>query len=180
MSESLRNDLPDFIHVGTIFPGYVDTPLTGQVEGGMNADKFAEIVKQSNVIMEDAVRKQLDLLVQADSPMAAAIAALDISEFEDSIDKLLKLTPNEVPSYLPAGNHYPNKDALIDLIFNKNVTTSSEALRSRGIKVNKPVQGVLLDIKKRIKKRTDRKKPEIDPWDDSPVGSSWDITDPKD
>ena len=45
LSESLRNDLPDFIHVGTIFPGYVDTPLTGQVEGGMNADKFAEIVK---------------------------------------------------------------------------------------------------------------------------------------
>jgi NAD(P)-dependent dehydrogenase (short-subunit alcohol dehydrogenase family) len=46
LSESLRNDLPDFIHVGTIFPGYVDTPLTGQVEGGMNADKFAEIVKE--------------------------------------------------------------------------------------------------------------------------------------
>ena len=45
LSESLRNDLPDFIHVGTIFPGYVDTPLTGQVEGGMNAHKFAEIVK---------------------------------------------------------------------------------------------------------------------------------------
>ena len=46
LSESLRNDLPDFIHVGTILPGYVDTPLTGQVEGGMNADKFAEIVKE--------------------------------------------------------------------------------------------------------------------------------------
>jgi len=45
LSESLRNDLPDFIHVGTIFPGYVDTPLTGQVEGGMNADKFAQIVR---------------------------------------------------------------------------------------------------------------------------------------
>lgn len=142
--------------------------------------KFAEIVKQSNVIMEDAVRKQLDLLVQADSPMAAAIAALDISEFEDSIDKLLKLAPNEVPSYLPAGDHYPNKDALIDLIFNENVTTSSEALRSRGVQVNKPIQGTLLEIRKRIKKRKNRKKPEIDPWDDSPVGSSWDITDPTD
>ena len=46
LSESLRNDLPDFIHVGTIFPGYVDTPLTGQIEGGMNADKFAEIIKE--------------------------------------------------------------------------------------------------------------------------------------
>ena len=46
LSESLRNDLPDFIHVGTIFPGYVDTPLTSQAEGGMNADKFAEIVKE--------------------------------------------------------------------------------------------------------------------------------------
>ena len=44
LSESLRDDLPDFIHVGTIFPGYVDTPLTGEVEGGMNADKFAKIV----------------------------------------------------------------------------------------------------------------------------------------
>ena len=46
LSESLRNDLPDFIHVGTIFPGYVDTPLTAQAEGGMNAEYFAEIVKQ--------------------------------------------------------------------------------------------------------------------------------------
>ena len=46
LSESLRNDLPDFIHVGTILPGYVDTPLTAQVGGGMNADDFAEIVKQ--------------------------------------------------------------------------------------------------------------------------------------
>ena len=46
LSESLRNDLPDFIHIGTIIPGYVDTPLTGQIEGGMNADKFAEIIKE--------------------------------------------------------------------------------------------------------------------------------------
>jgi NAD(P)-dependent dehydrogenase (short-subunit alcohol dehydrogenase family) len=46
LSESLRNDLPDFIHVGTIFPGYVDTPLTAQAEGGMNADHFAKIVKR--------------------------------------------------------------------------------------------------------------------------------------
>ena len=46
LSESLRNDLPDFIHVGIIIPGYVDTPLTGQIEGGMNADKFAEIIKE--------------------------------------------------------------------------------------------------------------------------------------
>ncbi len=46
LSESLRNDLPDYIHVGTIIPGYVDTPLTNQVEGGMNADEFANIVKQ--------------------------------------------------------------------------------------------------------------------------------------
>ena len=46
LSESLRNDLPDFIHIGIIIPGYVDTPLTGQIEGGMNADKFAEIIKE--------------------------------------------------------------------------------------------------------------------------------------
>jgi len=46
LSESLRNDLPGYIHVGTIIPGYVDTPLTNQVEGGMNADEFADIVKE--------------------------------------------------------------------------------------------------------------------------------------
>ena len=46
LSESLRDDLPDFIHVGTIFPGYVDTPLTGNASGGMNADEFASIVKK--------------------------------------------------------------------------------------------------------------------------------------
>ena len=46
LSESLRGDLPDFIRVGTIFPGYVDTPLTGNASGGMNADEFASIVKK--------------------------------------------------------------------------------------------------------------------------------------
>ena len=46
LSESLRNDLPDYIHVGTIFPGYVDTPLTSQVDGGMNVDEFANIIKE--------------------------------------------------------------------------------------------------------------------------------------
>ena len=46
LSESLRGDLPDFIQVGTIFPGYVDTPLTGNASGGMNADEFASIVKR--------------------------------------------------------------------------------------------------------------------------------------
>ena len=46
LSESLRDDFPDFIHVGTIFPGYVDTPLTGNASGGMNADEFASIVKK--------------------------------------------------------------------------------------------------------------------------------------
>ena len=46
LSESLRGDLPDFIQVGTIFPGYVDTPLTGNASGGMNADEFASIVKK--------------------------------------------------------------------------------------------------------------------------------------
>ena len=46
LSESLRNELPDYIHVGTIFPGYVDTSLTSQVEGGMNVDEFANIIKE--------------------------------------------------------------------------------------------------------------------------------------
>ena len=46
LSESLRNDLPDYIHVGTIFPGYVDTPLTSQGDGGMNVDEFANIIKE--------------------------------------------------------------------------------------------------------------------------------------
>jgi len=46
LSESLRNDLPNYIHVGTIFPGYVDTPLTSQVDGGMNVDEFANIIKE--------------------------------------------------------------------------------------------------------------------------------------
>ena len=59
LSESLRNDLPDYIHVGTIFPGYVDTPLTSQVEGGMNSDEFASIIKEQikneeNIIVSHA------------------------------------------------------------------------------------------------------------------------------
>jgi NAD(P)-dependent dehydrogenase (short-subunit alcohol dehydrogenase family) len=59
LSESLRNDLPDYIHVGTIFPGYVDTPLTSQVDGGMNVDEFANIIKEQikneeNIIVSHA------------------------------------------------------------------------------------------------------------------------------
>ena len=46
LSESLRDDLPDFIQVGTILPGYVDTPLTENASGGMNVDEFASIVKK--------------------------------------------------------------------------------------------------------------------------------------
>ena len=75
LSESLRNDLPDFIHVGTILPGYVDTPLTGQVEGGMNADKFAEIVKkqiknEEHIIVSHAyntvhIEKRINEITQA-------------------------------------------------------------------------------------------------------------------
>jgi NAD(P)-dependent dehydrogenase (short-subunit alcohol dehydrogenase family) len=52
LSESLRDDLPDFIHVGTIFPGYVDTPLTAGAAGGMSPDAFAAIVKKQ--IEDDA------------------------------------------------------------------------------------------------------------------------------
>lgn len=52
LSESLRRDLPDFIHVGTIFPGYVNTPLTGDGDGGMQADEFADIVKQQIIAGE--------------------------------------------------------------------------------------------------------------------------------
>ena len=75
LSESLRDDLPDFIHVGTIFPGYVDTPLTGQVEGGMDADKFASIVinqikNEEHIIVSHAynsvhIEKRMNEITQA-------------------------------------------------------------------------------------------------------------------
>ena len=65
LSESLRNDLPDFIHVGTIFPGYVDTPLTSQAEGGMNADEFAKIVKEQ--IKNELSNVEKDFIKQIDT-----------------------------------------------------------------------------------------------------------------
>ena len=68
-------DLPNFIHVGTIFPGYVDTPLTGQVEGGMDADKFASIVidqikNEEHIIVSHAynsvhIEKRMNEITQA-------------------------------------------------------------------------------------------------------------------
>ena len=46
LTQSLRHDMPTFIHLGTIFPGYVETPLTGSSSAGhaMNADAFAETI----------------------------------------------------------------------------------------------------------------------------------------
>ncbi len=46
LTQSLRHDMPAFIHLGTIFPGFVETPLTGPSSVGyaMNADKFSEII----------------------------------------------------------------------------------------------------------------------------------------
>ena len=67
LSESLRQDLPDFIHVGTIFPGYVSTPLTGNGDAGMPADEFAEIVKKQIVAGEHFIVSHSYNMVHVDA-----------------------------------------------------------------------------------------------------------------
>lgn len=46
MTESLREDLPDHVHAGTLIPGWVFTPLGEErfMKHGMPVEKFAEIV----------------------------------------------------------------------------------------------------------------------------------------
>tara|TARA_B100000886_G_scaffold338662_1_gene302034 strand:+ start:260 stop:1081 length:822 start_codon:yes stop_codon:yes gene_type:complete len=77
LSESLRDDLPDFIHVGTIFPGYVDTPLTGEVEGGMNADKFAKIVVEQIKNEEHIIVSHAHNMVHIENRYKEIISAYD-------------------------------------------------------------------------------------------------------
>jgi NAD(P)-dependent dehydrogenase (short-subunit alcohol dehydrogenase family) len=46
LSEAFREEMPDFVHVGTIFPGFVQSDLTGPDFGkyAMETDRFAGIV----------------------------------------------------------------------------------------------------------------------------------------
>ncbi|MEO1029204.1 MAG: SDR family NAD(P)-dependent oxidoreductase [Pseudomonadota bacterium] len=46
MTEAFREEMPDHVTVGTIFPGFVHSEMTGDVGAqlGMNTDEFAEIV----------------------------------------------------------------------------------------------------------------------------------------
>jgi len=46
MTEALREEVPDFIQVGLIIPGYVKTGLTKNAPGGMEADRFASIAME--------------------------------------------------------------------------------------------------------------------------------------
>jgi NAD(P)-dependent dehydrogenase (short-subunit alcohol dehydrogenase family) len=57
LTQSLRHDMPSFIHLGTIFPGFVETPLTGPFSAGyaMNADKFAETIMPQIIANEPYV-----------------------------------------------------------------------------------------------------------------------------
>lgn len=43
MTEALREEVPDFIDVGIIIPGFVKTEMTKNAPGGMDADRFTSI-----------------------------------------------------------------------------------------------------------------------------------------
>lgn len=46
MSEALREEVPDFLHIGTIIPGFVQSELSpaALAKYGMDTDRFAELV----------------------------------------------------------------------------------------------------------------------------------------
>ena len=44
LTEALRQELPDFIDIALIIPGWVKTPLTSRLEGGMDVDRFTKII----------------------------------------------------------------------------------------------------------------------------------------
>ena len=126
--------------------------------------KFAAVVKGSQPIIDKAIRDVLDLDHLADSPEAAAMAALDISEYEAELIKA------KVDDYIKLQLTEPNYEALMDSIFGGD--SAGEAMRRRGIQPGKPVQSQLFDLGKVKPPRKTTKKDNEYP---SGPGAYWDI-----
>ena len=126
--------------------------------------KFAAVVKGSQPIIDKAIRDVLDLDHLEDSPEAAAIAALDISEYEAELIK------EKVDDYLKLQLTEPNYEALMDSIFGGE--SAGESMRTRGIKPGQPVQSQLFDLGKVKPPRKTNKKNNEYP---SGPGAYWDI-----
>ena len=129
--------------------------------------KFAAVVKGSVPIAEQAIRDVLDIDVQADSPEAAAIASLDIQDYEISKSQMKQIKA-KVDDYIKLQLTEPNYQALIDSIMGED--SPAEAMRRLGVKPGQPVQGQLLNIKKPPRKT--KKKDDSYP---SGSGAYWDI-----
>ena len=126
--------------------------------------KFAAVVKGSQPIIEQAIRDVLDLDHLADSPEAAAMASLDISEYEAELIK------DKVDDYIKLQLTEPNYEALLDSIFGGE--SAGEAMRTRGVKPGQPVQSQLFDLGKVKPSRKTNKKDNEYP---SGPGAYWDI-----
>tara|TARA_Y100001963_G_C6748622_1_gene432917 strand:- start:68 stop:1660 length:1593 start_codon:yes stop_codon:yes gene_type:complete len=126
--------------------------------------RFAAVVKGSQPIIDKAIRDVLDLDHLEDSPEAAAMASLDISEYEAELIK------DKVDDYLKLQLTEPNYEALLDSIFGGE--SAGEAMRRRGIKPGQPVQSQLFDLGKVKPPRKITKKDNEYP---SGPGAYWDI-----
>ena len=129
--------------------------------------KFAAVVKGSQPIIDKAIRDVLDLDHLEDSPEAAAMAALDISEHEAELIK------EKVDDYIKLQLTEPNYEALMDSIFGGD--SAGEAMRRRGIQPGKPVQGQLIDLGRKPPRKTTKKDTKKHDEYPSGPGAYWDI-----
>lgn len=98
LTESLREDVPPHVHVGTMFPGWVHTAIGPEnfMQFGMDADRFAAIVVPQLLARERFVvshrsnvrriRERLDPLLDAYATRAED-DAMDVRDWIDSLRK---------------------------------------------------------------------------------------------
>lgn len=98
LTESLREDVPPHVHVGTMFPGWVHTAIGPEnfMQFGMDADRFAGIVVPQLLARERFVvshRSNVRRIRERIDPLLAAYEtraeddAMDVRDWVDSLRK---------------------------------------------------------------------------------------------
>ena len=86
MTESLREDLPEHVHAGTVLPGWVFTGLgdARMMQHGMNVDQYAAIIVPQMLGKQRFVVSHKSNLQWIDERMGALRSAYDTYGFDDT------------------------------------------------------------------------------------------------
>ncbi len=88
ITESLREDLPEHVHAGTVIPGWVYTDIGEArfMQHGMAADDYAAIIVPQMLARERFVVSHKSNLAQIDERMHALRSAYSANAFDDTAD----------------------------------------------------------------------------------------------